>query len=62
MVAAGTGRLELKADRPRWAIREEAWARATARMESGKPRSSAKAGARRRPFKKSAIGIFRKRK
>jgi hypothetical protein len=26
-VAVGTGRLELEADRPRWAIREEAWAR-----------------------------------
>ena len=62
LVAAGTGRLELEADRPRWAIREEAWARATARMESGKLWSSAKVGTRSRPFKKSAMGNFRERK
>ena len=43
MIAAGTGRLDLEAERPRWARRVEAWARATAKMESGKGRVAQKA-------------------
>ncbi len=59
LVAVGTGRREPELERPRRAIRVVAWARATARMELGKSRSSAKAGLRRMPLKKSAKGIFR---